>query len=441
MKKFHIYALLLATMPFLSSLQIGGGDRLGSLYAATVSQYSLPVDTLPVDTLVADSLPPVPWEQQVRLQLDSLIANSSLLETTQLGLMVWDLDGDSAFYYHNHRQRMRPASTMKLMTAVTALDLYGGNHPFTTELRSRGTISGCTLYGDLICVGGMDPAFDGGDLQVFVDRIRSAGIDTICGRIVADRSMKDTLLLGEGWCWDDDNPCLSPLLVNRKDNFLQRFTRELQSAGIVLCDTCNQLSTLNSPLGPTGRFQNGVGKELSTLFSLSHSFDQILTRMMKQSDNLYAECMFYHNALATSRPATQKNARTAVRQMIQRLGYDPARYRVADGSGLSLYNYVSAELLTSLLRYAWRSDRIREHLVPSLPLAGVDGTLKDRMQKSKAYRNVRAKTGTLTGISSLAGYLTAANGHQFAFCIINQGVVKAKDAKDFQDKVCRYLCE
>ena len=415
-------------MPFLSSLQIGGGDRHGLLYAATVSQYSLPVDTLPVDTLVADSLPPVPWEQQVRLQLDSLIANSSLLETTQLGLMVWDLDGDSAFYYHNHRQRMRPASTMKLMTAVTALDLYGGNHPFTTELRSRGTISGRTLYGDLICVGGMDPAFDGGDLQVFVDRIRSAGIDTICGRIVADRSMKDTLLLGEGWCWDDDNPCLSPLLVSRKDNFLQRFTHELQSAGIVVVDTIINKNSL-----PEGESWGGA--------SLSHSFDQILTRMMKQSDNLYAECMFYHNALATSRPATQKNARTAVRQMIQRLGYDPARYRVADGSGLSLYNYVSAELLTSLLRYAWRSDRIREHLVPSLPLAGVDGTLKDRMQKSKAYRNVRAKTGTLTGISSLAGYLTAANGHQFAFCIINQGVVKAKDGKDFQDKVCRYLCE
>ena len=428
MKKFHIYTLLLATMPFLSSLQIGGVDRLGSLYAATVPQYSLPVDTLPVDTLVADSLPPVPWEQQVRLQLDSLIANSSLLETTQLGLMVWDLDGDSAFYYHNHRQRMRPASTMKLMTAVTALDLYGGNHPFTTELRSRGTISGHTLYGDLVCVGGMDPAFDGGDLQVFVDRIRSAGIDTICGRIVADRSMKDTLLLGEGWCWDDDNPCLSPLLVSRKDNFLQRFTHELQSAGIVIVDTLINKNSL-----PVGESWGGA--------SLSHSFDQILTRMMKQSDNLYAECMFYHNALATSRPATQKNARTAVRQMIQRLGYDPARYRVADGSGLSLYNYVSAELLTSLLRYAWRSDRIREHLVPSLPLAGVDGTLKDRMQKSKAYRNVRAKTGTLTGISSLAGYLTAANGHQFAFCIINQGVVKAKDGKDFQDKVCRYLCE
>lgn len=431
MKKFHIYALLLATMPFLSSLQIEGGDRLGFLYAATVSQFSLPVDTLPVDTLVADSLPPVPWEQQVRLQLDSLIANSSLLETTQLGLMVWDLDGDSAFYYHNHRQRMRPASTMKLMTAVTALDLYGGNHPFTTELRYRGSLTqrtdstGGTLYGDIICIGGMDPAFDNGDLRVLVDRIRIAGIDTICGRIVADKSMKDTLLLGEGWCWDDDNPCLSALLVGRKDNFVQKLQQELEKAGVVFV-------------------ANGERREdrrEAVIASVSHSFDQILTRMMKQSDNLYAECMFYHNALATSRPTTQKNARTAVRQMIQRLGYDPARYRVADGSGLSLYNYVSAELLTSLLRYAWRSDRIREHLVPSLPLAGVDGTLKDRMQKSKAYRNVRAKTGTLTGISSLAGYLTATNGHQFAFCIINQGVVKAKDGKDFQDKVCRYLCE
>ena len=367
----------------------------------------------------------------MRLQLDSLIANSSLLETTQLGLMVWDIDGDSAFYYHNHRQRMRPASTMKLMTAVTALDLYGGNHPFTTELRYRGSLTqrtdstGGTLYGDIICIGGMDPAFDNGDLRVLVDRIRIAGIDTICGRIVADKSMKDTLLLGEGWCWDDDNPCLSALLVGRKDNFVQKLQQELEKAGVVFVS-------------------NGERREdrrEAVIATVSHSFDQILTRMMKQSDNLYAECMFYHNALATSRPATQKNARTAVRQMIQRLGYDPARYRVADGSGLSLYNYVSAELLTSLLRYAWRSDHIREHLVPSLPLAGVDGTLKDRMQKSKAYRNVRAKTGTLTGISSLAGYLTAANDHQFAFCIINQGVVKAKDGKDFQDKVCRYLCE
>ena len=163
--------------------------------------------------------------------------------------------------------------------------------------------------------------------------------------------------------------------------------------------------------------------------------------MMKQSDNLYAEAIFYHTALSIARPATQKNARTAVRQLIQRLGFDPAQYNVADGSGLSLYNYLSPELLTAFLRHAWRNESIRRHLEPSLPIAGIDGTLKDRMKNTAAHRNVRAKTGTVTGISSLAGYATAANGHQLAFAIINQGIVKAKDAKAFQDAVCRLLCE
>lgn len=161
---------------------------------------------------------------------------------------------------------------------------------------------------------------------------------------------------------------------------------------------------------------------------------------MKQSDNLYAEAVFYHAALATCRPATQKNARTAVRQLIQKLGYDASQYTVADGSGLSLYNYLSPELLTAFLRYAWRNERIFLHLEPSLPVAGVDGTLKDRMKKSAAYGNVRAKTGTVTGISSLAGYATAPNGHRLAFAIINQGVLKGKEGRDFQDAVCTLLC-
>ena len=159
------------------------------------------------------------------------------------------------------------------------------------------------------------------------------------------------------------------------------------------------------------------------------------------------ELKAYDVASAKSSVLVAKNrfdgtpAASQVRQMIQKVGLQPGDYRVADGSGLSLYNYVSAELEVAMLRYVWQHAGLFRQLNIVLPVAGVDGTLKDRMQKSKAYRNVRAKTGTLTGISSLAGYLTAANGHQFAFCIINQGVVKEKDGKDFQDKVCRYLCE
>ena len=80
------------------------------------------------------------------------------------------------------------------------------------------------------------------------------------------------------------------------------------------------------------------------------------------------------------------------------------------------------------------------HLLPSLPIAGIDGTLSKRMRKTSAEGNVRAKTGTLTGVISLAGYCTAANGHQLCFSIINQGVLHANNARTFQDRICTALC-
>ncbi|MDD7621397.1 MAG: D-alanyl-D-alanine carboxypeptidase, partial [Prevotella sp.] len=79
------------------------------------------------------------------------------------------------------------------------------------------------------------------------------------------------------------------------------------------------------------------------------------------------------------------------------------------------------------------------HLYPSLPIAGRDGTLKRRMRSAPCLGNVRAKTGTLMGVSSLAGYLTARNGSIICFSILNQGVMHASNAKRFQDKVCAIL--
>ncbi len=153
--------------------------------------------------------------------------------------------------------------------------------------------------------------------------------------------------------------------------------------------------------------------------------------------------MFYQIAfdVAGHRHAKAADARNGVKQLLRKVGVSDNSYRIADGSGLSLYNYVSADLETRLLRYAWKNQRIYSHLLPSLPIAGVDGTLEKRMRQTAAEGNVRAKTGTLTGISSLAGYATAKNGHQLAFCIINQGVLRNQDGKDFQDKVCQVLCD
>ena len=82
-----------------------------------------------------------------------------------------------------------------------------------------------------------------------------------------------------------------------------------------------------------------------------------------------------------------------------------------------------------------------QKLYKALPIAGVDGTLKYRMQQGKACKNVHAKTGSYTAINALAGYLKAANGHEIAFAIMNQNILSAAKAREFQNKVCEVLCE
>ena len=75
-----------------------------------------------------------------------------------------------------------------------------------------------------------------------------------------------------------------------------------------------------------------------------------------------------------------------------------------------------------------------------LPVAGVDGTLKGRMKNTVAERNVHAKTGSVSGISSLAGFCTAPNGHELCFAIINQGVSRMSDGRGLQDQLCVAMC-
>lgn len=383
-------------------------------------------DSAMVDSLASDTLR-LPWPEAVKAGVDKLL-KSKMFETSQVGIMIWDLEADSCIYSYRERQLMRPASTMKLVTAITALDKLGGSYQFKTTLKYTGTVENGVLNGDVYCVGGMDPRFNSDDMTSFVMSIKDMGVDTIRGSIYADRSMKDAALLGEGWCWDDDNPVLSPLVFGRKDIFMDRFLRKLKEVGIVYEDELTYVKRC-----PEGAF---------TLCTRFHTMDQILHKMMKESDNLYAESMYYQIAASTgNRPASAKSARSVERQLIRKIGLDSSLYKLADGSGLSLYNYLSAELEVKLLRYAYQNENIWNHLLPSLPIAGVDGTLKKRMKTSFAHDNVKAKTGTLTGIISLAGYCTASNGHEICFSIINNGVMHGSNARSFADKVCNLLCQ
>ena len=378
-----------------------------------------PVRPLPTMTPVVEkkSAPKTP-EQLLAARLDSLlVAEDSLLGETQLGLHVVDLTTGLVLYACGEHQRMRPASTEKVVTAIAALQLLGPSYTLNTQLLTTGAVSGGALQGDLYIKGGMDPLLTVADVNAMVQQLKALGIKRITGKLVADASFKDNDEYGWGWCWDDKNPVLSPLLCGGKPGLVATLQQALRKAGI-------KAGAIAQGTTPTAARE---------LVALRRPLTSVLEPMMKESDNLCAEAVFYQMG------RDRKIVATRIEEM---MGGDGSS-TIADGSGLSLYNYQTPETFTRLLSFAAaRPDSIYNPLLAALPIASVDGTLKNRMGDTSAAIAVRAKTGTVTAVSSLVGYTTQrSTNHLIAFAIMNQGVRRTAQGRAFQDQVCRLLSE
>ena len=362
-------------------------------------------------------------------RLDSLCADS-IFGRTQLGLAVYDLTDGCYLYRRGERQCLRPASTMKVVTAIAALHTLGTSYHYSTRLlRTDGEMAkgDSIVRGNIEIRAGFDPLLSKDDLQTLVAALAAEGVRRIEGDIVADVSLKDTLKKGWGWCWDDNDAPLDALTMGGKDIFETSFRQLLADSGIVCLGTFRK-----GRLTPGGR----------TVASVERTIDEVLLPMMKKSDNLAAESMFYQIAAHGGKPyAGRREAVKAIEALVKKMGLNPAHYQFADGSGLSLYNYVTPELLVRLLAFAYNDEALRRHLLPALPIAGEDGTLARRLRGTKAQGNVRAKTGTVEGVSTLAGYCTAPNGHTLCFAIMNQGIRRTATGRNFQDRVCRALTD
>ena len=180
------------------------------------------------------------------------------------------------------------------------------------------------------------------------------------------------------------------------------------------------------------------------LFNYKRPFGNVITHLNKVSYNLGAEMTLYSIAAKYfGAPATAKNGIKMVDSLISLAGMNPSDYRIVDGSGVSHYNLITAQLILSVLKYMYyEKSGLFTILYNSFPIAGVDGTLKHRMKDTPAQNNVHAKTGTLSGVCSLSGYVTAKNGHLIAFSMLTQNYVgSAKKGREFQDRVCNILAE
>lgn len=459
--------------------------------------------------LVTLSLCLPPLQGQTNLfQIDSLI-RKMLPEASEVGISVYDLTAKKSLYNYRAEKLSRPASTMKLLTAITALSRPDANEPFRTEVWHDGVIERDTLQGNLYVVGGFDPEFDSQSMDSLIAEVTASPFSVINGKIYGDVSMKDSLYWGAGWAWDDTpagyQPYLSPLMFCKGTVEISVFPSTLQGdTATISCKPISSYYTLTnetkSRTPSAGKFSfsrdwltngnnlvvkgnvAGIRKDCVNVYdspryfmhtfverlnekgiSVPQTYDfaelppdsvgverlavwntpvqKALDQLMKESDNLNAEAFLCRlGAQATGKKhVAAEDGIVEIMKLVRRLGHDPKDYKIADGSGLSNYNYLSPALLVDFLKYAYSQTEVFRMLYKSLPVGGVDGTLKFRMKSAPAYRNVHAKTGSFTAINALAGYLKMKNGHEVAFAIMNQNVLSAAKARAFQDKVCELI--
>jgi D-alanyl-D-alanine carboxypeptidase/D-alanyl-D-alanine-endopeptidase (penicillin-binding protein 4) len=142
----------------------------------------------------------------------------------------------------------------------------------------------------------------------------------------------------------------------------------------------------------------------------------LAVRLMKISQNQYAETLLKTMSDGAVRSAAA--GRTAALAILHGWGVQPAELIMRDGSGLTRYDFVSPEALVTILAHVYRDATLRGPFEAALPIAGRDGTIAGRMKGTPAEGNVRAKSGSMTGVRSLSGYLTSAGGEHLVFAIL-----------------------
>ena len=167
----------------------------------------------------------------------------------------------------------------------------------------------------------------------------------------------------------------------------------------------------------------------------------IVRKMNKRSDNLIAELMLKTlGAEVIGAPGTSQKGLRVINEFLSESGIAATQSTLADGSGVSRYNLLSAAMLTHLLVRMFQDFSVMPEYVMSLPVAGIDGTLSWRMRGSGAEGVLRAKTGTMRGVTTLAGYAMTVDGEILAFAVLMSHYVGSPNPRRaLQDKIGNIL--
>ena len=489
------------------------GKGLPTMNHLLAGAFALLLATQPFTAFASE--PTAPLTDGFRQQIQSSLQLPQFQGLSFVGVQILDSASGTELFSLNEHKLFVPASNAKLFSSAAALDVFGPDHTFATQVEFTGILAGTTLEGDLILRGGGDPTFTGADMRALAQTVAQS-VQVVNGDLIVDATLFNSPHKGPGWMWDDEPdpysmsisalmidynavqvqvtlengkpvprlslpgpyPPLSyyavpgPVTIQRRpfEHGIEVVGTEMPPSGVVN----GSLSVLDPELWAGTVFrallqENGVRfvdqVEQRSLFPETTSNPSIVTVAQKRvagnplaqttgkplgevialfnkpSENAIGEMLLHHlDAPTEAEPATWNGGSLALTTwLVESVGIPAEEFRLVDGSGLSRYNMVTPAATTKLLQHMYNHPQ-GEVYRASLPVGGVDGTLSNRLKELPVGSAVHAKTGTMSGVSSLSGYVKNQEGRWLTFSIqVNGFVGSSAPARELQDTLCRAM--
>jgi serine-type D-Ala-D-Ala carboxypeptidase/endopeptidase (penicillin-binding protein 4) len=351
------------------------------------------------------------------------------------GAIAVDLASGQVLFARHPDSALAPASNEKLPITFAALQQLGPDYRFPTQVVGRGFLRDGVWHGDLFLKGYGDPTLTSFRLGGLVLQLKRAGIQRVTGRVLGDESWFDAARTAPGWkssYFILECPPLGALVVDR-----DRYQGHISvHPALAAAGTLQRL--LRQAGVKTGRPSVGVapagGQVLAEIGSARLS--SILADMDRESDNFTAEMVLKALGADAEGAGTSAAGAAAVVRALQNAGVPLAGVRIADGSGLSLDDRLTVRAIATILVDAWNDPELRPELWRALPVAGMSGTMKDRLDRAPARGAVRAKTGTTDRASALSGYVR----DRYVFAVVlNGSPVATWSARKAEDRFATTL--
>jgi serine-type D-Ala-D-Ala carboxypeptidase/endopeptidase (penicillin-binding protein 4) len=430
-------------------IRLVGGDQATQPKLAPVPSFGVPGAVLP--NVPANR--PAPSASGVAAAVAEPLTDSRL--GTHVSVQITDMATGTMLFGQNQDSPTTPASTMKLATSLALLSLRGPAYRITTKV-----VAGAEP-GEVVLIGAGDPTLGAGATPTYPESarlrdlagaVKSALGDIEPSKVIIDDSLFTGPTVGPGWDQNDIHSTYATRIVpvmtdggrinTARIGNTRRYDDPDMAAGQSFAkylDVPTSAVVRGKAPAPleSGSDPGAPGAVLGSVRSAP--LVRIIETLLAESDNVAAECMARQVAIAMGKPVSFAGAAEAVTEQLTKLGMPMQDVRIMDGSGLSPQDRLTPALLTAILRYAADTSHPNvQALYTGLPVAGWSGTLSDRFDLAGTTAGqglIRAKTGTLDGVSALAGTLVDASGRVLIVVIMSDKAASGSGVMAAIDRV------